>query len=337
MKLKEIAEKLGVSISDGDIDIAAINSLDDAVVGEISFLTDKSYTSKLSDTKASAVVVPIDVEVASNTQLLIVDNVDDAVEKLLFMFAVELEEPDFQHHPTAAIASDAKLGKNVVVGPSAVIEKGVEIGDNTTIGAGSYIGQKVKIGSNCRIWPNVVVNHSCVIGDKVDINSNTTIGSEGFGYRMKDGKHRHIPHIGNVVIEDEVEIGSSVCIDRAKFGSTVIGAGTKIDNLIQIGHNVKIGPNCILIAQMGIAGSVKLGQYVIVSGQVAISDHAVVEDYAMIGPKAGVMQGQVIPSGSKMLGAPAQNYTDAMRQIAIIRKLPELVKKVNKLLKQSGE
>ncbi len=334
MKLQEIADKLGCTAADGSVEITAINSLDDAVNGEISFLTDKSYSSKLVATKASAAIVPKGTDSVEGVVLLYVDNVDEAVDILLQMFAPELEGPDFQHHPTAAVAPSAKLGKNVIVGPSAVIEKGVEIGDNTTIGAGSYIGQKVKIGSNCRIWPNVVVNHCCVIGDKVDINSNTSIGTDGFGYRMVDGKHKHIPHIGNVVIEDDVEIGANVCIDRAKFGSTVIGTGTKIDNLVQIAHNVKIGANSIIVSQVGIAGSCHIGSYVVLAGQVGMGDHAVVEDRVMVGPKSGIMQGQVVAAGSKVIGNPVQNFSDVMRQIAVIKKLPDMAKKVNKVLKQ---
>ena len=334
MKLQDIANNLGCDVADGSIEITAINSLENASEGEITFLTDKSYSSKLATTSASAAIVPKDTDVSGDVAFLFVDNVDEAVEKLLLMFAPELYEPDFQHHPTAAIDPGARLGKNVVVGPSAVVDKGADIGDNTTIGSGCYIGQKVKVGSNCRIWPNVVINHSCIIGDNVDINANTTIGTDGFGYRTVDGVHKHIPHIGNVVIEDNVDIGANVCIDRAKFGSTFIGSGTKIDNLVQIAHNVQIGSNCIIVSQTGIAGSTRIGQYVVLAGKAAIADHAVIEDFAMVGPKAGVMQGQVIARGSKVLGNPAQNIGDEMRLMATLKKLPEMARKVNKVLKQ---
>ena len=337
MKLQIIADNLGSAVNDGSVEISAISSLDDAADGQISFLTNVSYASKLADTKASAVIVPKDTDINSAAQLLLVDDVDAAVDQLLLLFAPEQAEPDQPIHPSATISSDAVLGRNVVIGPSVVVDKGAVIGDNTVIEAGTYIGQKVKIGSNCRIWPNVVINNFSIIGDKVDINSNTTIGSEGFGYRVVNGKHKHIPHIGNVIIEDEVEIGANVCVDRAKFGSTIIGSGTKIDNLVQVAHNVKIGSNCIIIAQTGIAGSSKIGNFVIISGQVAISDHAVIEDFAMLGPRTGILQGQVVASGSKVMGIPAQNIKDEMRQIAVIKKLPEIHRKVNKLFKKMEE
>ncbi len=332
MLLSKIAEKIGISTDAGDLEITAVNSLDKAVEGEITFLTDISFSSKLSTTSASAVIVPADFSsVDIDAVLLPVDNIDDAMEKLLLLFAPQLPAPKILRHPNAVIDPNAILGDNVSVGPGAVIEQGVEIGVGTVIGAGCIIASNVKIGNNCLLWPNVVINHCCVLGNGVEIHANSTIGTMGFGYRTEDGQHKRIPHIGNVVIEDNVEIGANSCVDRAKIGSTVIGAGTKIDNLVQIAHNVQIGPNCIIVSQAGIAGSTELGKYVVLAGQAGLADHCIIEDFAQVGPRAATMKGQIVPSGAKVLGAPAQDANEVMRQIAMVKKLPELVRDFKKL------
>lgn len=334
MLLADIARRIGIKTDVGDVEILAVNSLDYAEEGDISFLADMAYVSKLSKTRASAILVPADFVYADTKAVLLpVSDIDEAVEKLLLMFAPVLPEPKVLRHPSSVISPEATLGEGVVVGPCSVIESGVVIGDNTKISAGCYIGHQVRIGSNCILWPNVVVSHCCVLGSNVVIYSNSSIGSDGFGYRTVKGEHRLIPHIGNVVIEDKVEIGSNCCVDRAKIGSTVVGAGTKVDNLVQIAHNVKIGPGSILVAQSGIGGSTVIGKYVVIAGQAALADHCEVKDFAQLGPRTGVMKGQVVPSGAKVMGVPFQDIKDVMRQMAVMKKLPEMSRELKKLVR----
>lgn len=339
MLLSEIANKLGIDADiQKDIDISSVNSLDSASGSEISFLTDISYASKLSETSAGAVIVPLDFTSANTASILIpVANVDQTLEKVLLLFAPELPVPKVRRHPGAFIDSGAEIADDVVVGPGAVIYSGVTIAAGTVIGAGCIIGPNVKIGSGCRLWPNVVINYNCRLGNNVEIHANSTIGTMGFGYRTDNGVHKRIPHIGNVVIEDDVELGANTCIDRAKIGSTVIGIGTKIDNLVQIAHNVQIGPHCIIAGQAGIAGSARLGKYVVLAGQVGVGDHCVIEDFVQVGAQSGVYSGQKIASGAKVLGHPARDIKDYLKQTAYLKKLPEMVQDFKKFIKENNK
>ncbi|MBN2064951.1 MAG: UDP-3-O-(3-hydroxymyristoyl)glucosamine N-acyltransferase [Sedimentisphaerales bacterium] len=331
MLLSQIAEKLGSAYNGADQEINSINSLENAIAGEISFLSDKSYANQLGTTSASVVVVPDSMaNIACKAIILSVIDIDQALDILLDLFAPEIETERPGRHHTAIIAPDVRLGEGVAIGAHAVIEKGAEIGAGTVISAGCIIGQNVRIGRNCLLLPNVVVFHSCVIGDNVEIHSNSTIGSAGFGYKFDKGNYKRIRHIGNVIIENDVEIGANTCIDRAKFGSTVIGSGSKIDNLVQIAHNVKVGKNCIIAGQVGIAGSTKIGNFVIMGGQVGIADHCVIGDQAQFGARTAMVKGQHVKAGVKLMGIPAQNKNDELKQIALVRKLPELFRELKK-------
>jgi UDP-3-O-[3-hydroxymyristoyl] glucosamine N-acyltransferase len=235
-------------------------------------------------------------------------------------------------HPKAYVSDKAFIGKNVHIGANATIEDGAFIGDNTIIYPNVYIGRNVKIGMFCTIYPNVTVREDCVLKNKVILQPGCVIGSDGFGYIFYNGKHEKIPQIGNVIIEDDVEIGANTTIDRAKINSTVIGANTKIDNLVQIGHNVRIGMASIVVAQAGIAGSAVIGNGVIIAGQAGLSGHLKVGDRATIGPQAGIMSD--VEPGAKMLGSPAMNYGEFMRSYAILKKMPELYKEFTALKKK---
>ncbi len=335
MKLTEIANKLqGVLSSDSEAIITGVASLATAGDGEISFLTDPSYSSLAAETKATAVIVGRENNLDSAAILLYVDDVDKAMEELLLIFAPILKRPGVLRHPSAIIDSTAQLGANVVIGANAVIEAGVSIGDNSIIGAGCVIGRDVIIGADCRLWPNAVINHNCRLGAGVILHANSTIGTDGFGYRLVDGKYQRIPHIGNVVIEDDVEIGANSTVDRAKIGSTVIGAGSKVDNLVMIAHNVQVGKNCIIVSQTGIAGSSELGDYVVLAGQCGISDHVKIGAQAQLGPRAGVFKGGQIDPQAKVMGTPAQDMRAYFRELSLKRKLSETVKDVKELKKK---
>ena len=213
-----------------------------------------------------------------------------------------------------------------------IIDDGVEIGENSIIGSGCKIGQNVKIGKNCRLDSNIVIYHNCRLGNNIIIQSNSTIGSTGFGYYFIDGAHRFIPHNGGVIIEDFVEIGANCCIDRAKFGNTIVGAGTKIDNLVQIAHNVIIGKCCLIAAQAGISGSTKLGDGVVMGGQSGLRDNIEIGQGVMVGASAGVINN--VPAGQKLAWTPALEWKEAMRVMVLMRRLPKLNEQLKQLSKK---
>jgi UDP-3-O-[3-hydroxymyristoyl] glucosamine N-acyltransferase len=263
---------------------------------------------------------------------LIVKNVNAALIETLSIFAPRLKAPTEGIDPTAKVAEDAKIAKGVSIGPYTAIDNSVEIGENTIIGSGCKVGENSKLGSNCRLDSNVVIYHNCTLGNNVIIQANSTVGSTGFGYSFIEGSHRLIPHNGGVVIEDFVEIGANCCIDRAKFGNTVIGAGTKIDNLVQIAHNVIIGKCCLIAALVGISGSSKLGNGVVLAGQVGLADNIEIGDGTMIGAQAGVMSN--VPAGQKMAWTPALKREDALRTVGQILRLPKMAEKLKELDKR---
>jgi UDP-3-O-[3-hydroxymyristoyl] glucosamine N-acyltransferase len=263
---------------------------------------------------------------------LIVKNVNAALIEALNIFAPELRTVVKGIDATAKVGRDVKIAKGVSVGPCAVIEDGVEIGEDSIIGSGCKIGQNSSVGKNCRLDSNVVVYHNCYLGNNVVIQANSTIGSTGFGYSFIGGVHRLIPHNGVVVIEDFVEIGANCCVDRAKFGETRIGAGTKIDNLVQIAHNVVIGRNCLIVAQVGIAGSCKIGNGVVLAGQVGLADNIEIGDGAIIGAQSGV--GHSVAAGHQQLGTPAIDKAEALRVINLTKRLPKLAEQLKQLSKR---
>jgi len=260
---------------------------------------------------------------------LVVKNVDAALIAAMKIFSPKLTHPVAGIHPSAVIEKTAQIAPTASIGPGAYVGHNAKIGQETCVSAGCSIGENSVIGNNCRLDANVVIYHNCTIGNNVIILANTTIGSMGFGYSFFDGRHNLIPHNGGVVIEDCVEIGANCCVDRAKFGNTIIGAGTKIDNLVQIAHNIVIGKCCLIVAQAGIAGSCKLGNGVVVGGQVAIAPHITIGDDTMLAARTGVVAD--LPAGQKMAGAPAVEIREALRIAMAQQRLPELLKQVKEL------
>ncbi|HTV76515.1 MAG TPA: UDP-3-O-(3-hydroxymyristoyl)glucosamine N-acyltransferase, partial [Candidatus Baltobacteraceae bacterium] len=237
-------------------------------------------------------------------------------------------------HPTAVIAQSAQIDPAAHVGPHCVIGERVKIGARSVLLAGNFVGDDSKIGDDAGIFPNVTIYPRTEIGNRVRIHANSVIGADGFGYVQDGGVHRKIPQIGTVVIGDDVEIGAGVTIDRGALGPTVIGRGTKIDNLVQVGHNVEIGEHSLLCGQAGIAGSSKLGNYVVIAGQAGIAGHLKIGNQATVTSKSGVMND--VPDGEKWFGIPAQPDKEMKRQIIAQRQLPELLKRVAELEKKLG-
>lgn len=327
MKLKEIASLIdGKIIGDEEIEITGVSGISDVKEGDITFLSGTRLLNALKKSSASAVILNEPVAGLEKPSI-VVKNPQYAFAKLLSHFYVKPHQYT-GIHKNAYVSDNAIIGQNVTIYPFAYIADGASIGSGTVVYPGVFIGEKSIIGENCLIYANVTIRDNVIIGSNVIIHAGAVIGSDGFGYVFEEGAHQKIPQIGGVVIEDNVEIGANVTIDRATTGKTTIGKGTKIDNLVQIGHNVQIGKNVILVSQVGIAGSSKIGDGVILGGQVGVADHAVVESGTIVGAKGGVM-GEIkhgIYSG--ILPMPHKEWLKAM---AIFGKLPELKKKIEEL------
>lgn len=332
--LRELAREIGGElIGDGTLTVSNICDIEEAGKGDLVFIFRKKSQVLLQKTKASASVVPEEIEKAP------IPVIKCKSPNLAFKKAAELILPRYIPHPktihkTASIGENVKLGKDVSLGAYACVEDGAEIGDGTIIYAHSYVGCSTKIGDASVIYPNVSIRENIKIGDRVIIHSGCVIGGDGFGYEQTEIGHEKIPHIGDVIIEDDVELGAGVTVDRAKIAHTKIGMGTKIDNLVQIAHNVTIGKNCIIVAQTGIAGSVKIGNNVIIGGQVGFVDHIEIGDNAIIASQSGLMKS--VPPNAIVLGTPARPIKKAKMLWALWDKLPEIYERLKAVEKKFG-
>ena len=333
IKLSEIAALVGGElVGDRNLVITGVAGIKEAQKGDITFLSNVKYLPFLRSCLASAVVAPMDLEVPERA-LIRSHDPSQAFTKIIGFFMPEQEPAAPGVHPTAVIGKDVRLGENVSIGPHAVIEDQAEIEKGTAIGAQCFVGRATRIGRDCRIYPNVTLRERLDIGDRVIIHSGTVIGSDGFGYETIEGKHIKIPQSGSVTIEDDVEIGANVCVDRGRFQNTRISRGTKIDNLVQIAHNVVIGPDCLIVSQVGISGSTELGKNVIVAGQAGIVGHVHIGDEAVICARSGISKS--VPEKTVVLGEPAKPIQEQKRLFALISKLPEMFKDLSELKKKS--
>ncbi len=333
--LKEIAQFIdGEIIGNGDTVITGISGIKEACVGDITFAANPKYFSFIGKTRASAIITSRDIERASKPIIRTEDP------SLAFAKIVTLVAPcEVKHHtgihPAVILGKDVKLGKGVAIGPYTVIEDNALIGDNTVIYSGCFIGNHTKIGSNTLIYPNVSIRENVSIGSRVIIHSGTVIGSDGFGFATIKGLHHKIPQLGTVVIEDDVEIGSNVSIDRARFDKTLISRGTKIDNLVHIAHNVAIGEDSLIIAQAGISGSTVIGRGATLAGQAGLVGHITVGDGAVIAAQAGVTKS--VPANTTVSGYPAKPHDIARKVNACVQNLPKLYATVTRLKKKIEE
>jgi UDP-3-O-[3-hydroxymyristoyl] glucosamine N-acyltransferase len=334
MLLSEIATKLQARlIGDGQRDITGVNTIADASSSEICFLTSAKHAKTLGQSAAAGVLVDKPVDDCDMAQLAVA-NVNAALITLLKLFEPKLTAQEGVH-PTAVVEPTASVDPSAAVGPGAYIAHGVCVGKNTVIGPNCSVGENTTIGSSCRLDSHVVVYHNCQIGNSCIIQANSTIGATGFGYSFIDGAHRLIPHNGGVILEDGVEIGSNSCVDRAKFGNTLVGAGTKVDNLVQIGHNAQIGRLCLLVAHVGISGSSVVGDGAIFAGASGTAEHIAVGAGAIIGAQSAVLQD--IPADCRVWGTPSQLLVKELRCKSVYRNLPELAKEVKQLGKRIEE
>ena len=331
----EIAKIIeGELCGDASVLITGFAGLKEAQEGDLAFVANPKYIPLAHETKASAIIIPRDLSVPGKT-FIRVENSSLAFSKIIAMFVEETSIRLKGIHPTAIVAKEATIGKDVALGPYVVIEPGAVIGDRTAVHAGSYVGHKTTIGEDCLIYPNVTLRERTSIANRVVIHSGTVIGSDGFGYILVDGKQHKIPQVGIVVIEDDVEIGACVTIDRARFDKTSIGRGTKIDNLVQIAHNVSIGEDCIIVSQSGISGSVTIGKGAILAGQAGIAGHLTIGDGAIVSAKAGVSKS--IPANTQVTGYPARPIDKMMEINAHMQLLPKYVQTIRELRKRIDE
>jgi len=328
--LKEIAKLVdGELIGDPNVVITGISGIKEAKKGDITFLANSKYAGLAQATKASALITSKEGSIVSDKPLIKTSNPSIAFTKVVSLVSPNSVKHPKGIHPTAIVSKTAKLAGDVSVGAYTVIEDGVQIENGTVIYGGCYIGYSTKVGKNCLIYPHVSIRERIEIGNKVVIHSGAVIGSDGFGFAMVRGVQEKIPQIGTVSIEDDVEIGANVTIDRARFDKTVIGKGTKVDNLVQIAHNVVTGENCIIVAQAGVSGSTVLGKGVILAGQAGIVGHIRIGDKAIVAAQAGVTKS--VPADVKVSGYPAKPHDSAKRVNACLQRLPELYKKIKEL------
>jgi UDP-3-O-[3-hydroxymyristoyl] glucosamine N-acyltransferase len=327
----ELAALVGgqVAREGGSTRITGVAAISDACEGHLTFFANRKYLPRLKECRASAVLVPADFKETIPPIPIRVANPSVAFAQVLEKFVPPLPEPPAGIHPTAVISKQASLGREVSIQPFVVVEAGASIGDGAIIGASTFIGVNVTIGPKCRIYPHVTIREGTSIGSRVIIQSGAVIGGDGFGYELVDGKHVKIPQTGIVQIDDDVEIGANTTIDRARFGRTWIQQGAKIDNLVQIAHNVIIGKHSILVAQVGISGSSRLGNFVTLAGQVGVVGHIEIGDQAIVGAKSGVSKS--IPTKEIWLGSPACPMDEQKVKIANLNRLPKLGERLKKL------
>ena len=325
----------GEIVGDPEIKVNTIAKIEEGQSGALSFLANPKYEHYLYTTKSSIVLVNRSFVPTAKVEatLIRVENAYEAFASLLQL--VDQSRPRKKGvHPTAIIETSAVVGNDVYIGPYVYVGENCLIGDECSLYPNVFVGDNTKIGKKCNLNPGVTIYHDCVLGDNCIVHAGTVIGSDGFGFApQSDSEFMKIPQLGNVVIEDNVEIGANVTIDRATMGSTIIRKGVKLDNLIQIGHNVEIGENTVMAGQTGVAGSSKIGKNCMFGGQVGISGHLKIADGTKIGPQSGVPS-DIKDENMVLLGCPAIGYKDFFRSSIIFKKLPELSKKIDELEKQ---
>jgi UDP-3-O-[3-hydroxymyristoyl] glucosamine N-acyltransferase len=336
--LGELAREIGADAPTGgsDTEIRGVAPLDRAGEGDLGLLSSPGYLPKARDSRASAILVSRSLVADAGDALsegpggvprpcLVVDDAHVSMRRILEVLFPEIP-PEPGIHPTAVVHATATLGEQVQVGPYAVIEADVRIGDRSRIGAHVVVGAGARLGTAVTLLPHVVVYPGVTIGNQVTLHSGVRVGVDGFGYVFEEGGHRHIPHVGGCRIEDDVEIGANSCVDRGSIGDSRIGTGSRLDNLVHLGHNTEVGAGTMLAAQVGLSGSARIGRGVVVGGQVGIGGHLAVGDGARLAGQAGVISD--VPAGETVMGFPARPRMEFLRSAAATRKVPGLLREV---------
>ena len=342
----QIAMIIGGKV-EGDplVSVASFGKIEEAQIGQLAFLANPKYEDHLYTTGASIIIIndALELKQPVKASLIRVADAYTAFATLLSTYQQMVTQQLSGIQQPVYISSSAKLGQNVFVGAFAYIGENVVIGNNVKVFPNAFIGDNVKVGENAILHPGVKIYHDCIIGSGVTIHAGSVIGSDGFGFApQSDGSYKKVPQIGNVILEENVEVGANVTIDRATMGSTIIHAGAKLDNLIQIAHNVEIGNNTVIAAQAGVSGSTKIGNNVRIGGQAGIVGHITIADGSQINAQSGVSKSIKSPN-TLVTGSPAHDYTSTLRSQAVFRNLPELEKRITelehmvKLLKEEKE
>ncbi len=332
----EIARHIqGQVVGDESLQIREVSSIEGAREGCLVFAEDAAYFQKAEGSQASCIIAP-GSQRSSRKTLIVVDHPRLAFAKVLHLYHPP-KAPKAGVHPSSVLGENVRLGSDVSIGPFVAIGDRVQVGDGAAIGPCCVIGDDCVVGNDSILRANVTLYDRVTVGCRVSIHAGAVIGSDGFGYIPEEGRSVKIPQVGDVIIEDDVEVGANVCVDRATLGSTIIKRGVKIDNLVQIAHNVSIGEDSILLSLTGIAGSSTLGRGCVLGGQVGVGDHVTLRDRVMVGPQAGIPSGKEIRSDQTVLGSPARPIEKVKRQIAAQTRLPEMVREVSRLRKVVGE
>ena len=332
IRTSALADLLGGSLhGDGSIELRSIDTLDAAGPGVLSWMGNAQYAGKLAGSNAGCVLVPLEISPPAGRTVIRVKDPDLALTVALQHMAPQPPRVATGVHPTATVCAGARVD-GACIGAGAYVGEGATIGSGAQLHPGAYVGAFSSVGRDCVLWPGVVVRERCRIGDRVILHPNCVIGADGFGYLFRGGKHVKVPQVGTVQIDDDVEIGAGSTVDRAKSGVTRIRRGTKIDNLVQIGHNCDIGEDCIVVAQVGISGSVTTGHHCVFGGQVGIADHLRIGNGVQFGAQSGVMRD--VTDGETLLGTPADERRASLQREVATRKLPEALAELRALAKR---
>ena len=319
--------------------VTTFAKIEEGVPGALSFLANPQYEQYIYNTKSSVVLVNKDFQLKSavETTLVRVDNAYESVAKLLTLYE-SMKQKKTGVSDKAYISPTAKIGEDCYVAPFAYIGDNVVVGNGTTVHPNAVICDNASVGEDCIIYPNVTIYHDCKIGNRVILHAGAVIGADGFGFAPTANGYDKIPQIGIVTIEDDVEIGANTCVDRSTMGTTIIRKGVKLDNLVQIAHNVDVGSHTVMSAQVGVAGSCKIGEWCMLGGQVGVADHITVGDRTYAGAQSGIPGGRMIKNGNcTVMGYPAIEQKNFARSAAVYKNLPELVAQVNELKKEIEE
>ena len=334
---KQIAEFIqGTIVGDENATVHTFAKIEEGIPGAISFLSNPKYTHYIYDTQSSIVLVNKDFEPEKEIKatLIKVDNAYESLAKLLNLY--EMSKPKKTGvDPLAYIAPTAKIGENVYIAPFACVGDNAEIGDNTSLHPHATVGSGAKVGSNCILYPHATVYHDCRVGNNCILHAGSVVGADGFGFAPSPEGYEKIPQIGIAILEDNVEIGANTCIDRATMGATIIRKGVKLDNLIQIAHNVEVGSNTVMASQVGVAGSTKIGEWCMLGGQVGVAGHITIGNKVNMGAQSGVHGS--IKDGEALIGTPPIGLKNYFKSSAVVKKLPDMYLELNNLKKEIEE
>lgn len=330
--IAELARLVGGELrGDGCATITGVADVRDAGPGEATWVSRDSFVEKLKSSRAGVVLVPKHFGETPMPAILC-DKIEPAIAALLGAFATPVSRPADGIHPTAVVDKSATIGERPAIGPHVVLEAGVRIGSRCVLHAGVFVGRDTVIGDDCELWPNAVIRNGCQVGSRVSIHPCAVIGKDGFGFYFNGTQHIRIPHVGGVIIEDDVEIGACSCVDRAKFGNTVVARGTKIDNQVQVAHNCRVGQHNAFAGHTGLSGSVRTGDYCVMGGRATVFDNVNIGHQVQLGGMTVVTKD--LPDGLKASGFPAQELQTELREKAAVRRLPEYYKKIKDLIER---